>query len=143
VNLSPHFSLAELTLSETAGRKGIDNNPGPEALANLRRLATVLEDVRTLAGKPINISSGFRAPAVNNAVGGASNSAHVQGLAADINVPGMTPAALARLIEGSSIRFDQLILEFDRWVHIGLSNTAPRGQLLTIRTSTGYMSGIV
>ncbi len=143
MKLSEHFTIDELTLSETAARKGIDNTPSPEVLANLKRLASTLEDIRALLGRPITISSGYRSPAVNAEVGGAANSAHVLGLAADINCPGMTPAALAAIIKSSSIRFDQLILEFDRWVHVGLSESAPRLQLLTIRTGTGYMKGIV
>lgn len=143
MNLSSNFTLAELTLSQTAARLNLDNSPSPEALANLKRVATLLEQIRTLVGKPVLVSSGYRSPAVNKAVGGAANSAHVLGLAADINCPGVTPAALAHLIKCSSIRFDQLILEYDRWVHIGLSEKAPRNELLTIRTGTGYMKGIV
>lgn len=143
MKLSEHFTLDEMTLSETAARNGLDNTPGLEALANLKKVAAVLEQIRALVGKPVAISSGYRSPAVNKAVGGSNTSAHVKGLAADINVPGMKPAALAAIIKTSNIPFDQLILEFDRWVHIGLSNTSPRGELLTIRTGTGYMKGIV
>lgn len=143
MKLSEHFTLDELTLSETAARKGIDNTPNQEEMNNLKRLAHMLEEVRAIVGKPITISSGYRSPAVNKAVGGSASSSHMSGLAADINCPGMTPAALAAVIKSSSIRFDQLILEFDRWVHVGLSESAPRLQLLTIRTGTGYMKGIV
>jgi len=143
MNLTDHFTLDELTISETAARQNIDNTPSPEVLANLKRLAATLEDVRALVGKPIVVSSGYRSPAVNKAVGGSVSSAHMTGLAADINCPGIKPAALAKLIKASGIVFDQLILEYDRWVHIGLSAKAPRGQLLTIRAGTGYMQGLV
>ena len=142
MNLSPHFTLDELTLSQTAARRGIDNTPYPQELENLKKLAEVLERVRALVGKPIIVSSGFRNEAVNRAVGGSKTSAHMSGLAADINCPGVSPAALAHIIKSSSIEFDQLILEFDRWVHIGLADK-PRMQLLTIRSGTGYMKGIV
>lgn len=142
-HLSPHFTLNELTVSETGARRGLDNTPGPEELANLRRIANLLEQVRALTGKPIIVNSGYRSPAVNKAVGGSPTSAHMTGLAADINCPGIKPAALAAIIKCSTIQFDQLILEYDSWVHIGLSSKAPRGQLLTIRSGTGYMQGLV
>lgn len=143
MKLSEHFTLDELTLSETAARKGIANLPGPAELANLRRIANLLEQVRSLVQRPIVVTSGYRAPEVNKLVGGSATSAHVKGLAADINCPGIKPAALAAIIKTSNIQFDQLILEFDRWVHIGLSEKAPRMELLTIRNGTGYMKGIV
>lgn len=141
--LSQHFSLEEMTLSQEAARKGLSNQPTPRALENLKRITATLEEIRTLVGKPINISSGYRSPAVNAAVGGAAKSAHVLGLAADINVGGLTPQALARIIRASGIKYDQLILEFDRWVHIGLDENQCRNQCLTIRTGTGYLPGIV
>lgn len=143
MKLSEHFSLDEMTLSETAARKGLDNTPDKETIENLRKLAALLEQVRALVGKPIMVSSGYRSPEVNKAVGGSKTSAHVKGLAADINVPSVKPAALAAIIKTSDIKFDQLILEFDRWVHIGLRDGSPRMELLTIRTGTGYMKGIV
>lgn len=143
MNISQHFTLEELTHSQTAARRGIDNRPPESVLVNLRDvLCPGLEQVRALLGKPILISSGYRSPEVNRAVGGSRTSAHMTGLAADINCPGLTPAALAHIIKASDIEFDQLILEFDSWVHFGLADK-PRGQLLTIRSGTGYMKGIV
>lgn len=143
MNLSEHFTQAELTISETAARQGVDNTPDAHVLQNLKTLAATLEQVRSLVGKPVNVTSGYRSPAVNKLVGGAVNSAHMSGLAADINVNGYTPRQLAMLIRDSNIMYDQLILEYDRWVHIGLSDEAPRRQALTIRNGTGYMKGIV
>jgi zinc D-Ala-D-Ala carboxypeptidase len=143
MNLSEHFTQAELTISETAARRGINNTPDAKILANLKRLAGVLEQVRSMVGKPVNVTSGYRSPAVNKAIGGAVNSAHMYGLAADINVNGWTPKQLAVLIRDSNLQFDQVILEYDNWVHIGLSEDPPRNELLTIRTGTGYMKGIV
>jgi zinc D-Ala-D-Ala carboxypeptidase len=133
--LSLHFTLDELTESQTAARQGLNNTPPPAERRNLERLAESLEAIRAAAGKSIRISSGYRSPAVNKA--------HVKGLAADINVPGMSPKELAMLVAGLPLSFDQIILEFDSWVHIGLSDEPARNQLLTIRKGTGYLEGIV
>ena len=145
MKLSPHFSLAELVSSQVATRKGIDNAPAPAIVANLTRLAALLEQVRALVGAPIAISSGYRSPALNKAVGGAANSAHVLGLAADISTAKLAPKALALLIRQSGLDFDQLIYE-GTWVHIGLSTGALRRQVLTAKFAGGsvsYVAGIV
>jgi zinc D-Ala-D-Ala carboxypeptidase len=148
MQLSPHFTLSELTVSETAARKGLNNVPAAKELANLARLAGVLEQVRALVGRPIVVTSGYRSKAVNKAIGGAVNSAHLSGLGADINCPPLTSKQFAQKIASSGVQYDQLILEFPDgagggWVHIGLSEGAPRRQELTIRKGTGYMEGIV
>lgn len=143
MKLTTHFTLEEFTFSETAARHDIDNTPDAKTIANLKRVATVLEQVRATVNRPIMISSGYRSPAVNKAVGGSRSSAHMLGLAADIRASGMTPRELAEAIKNYGVRFDQLILEFDRWVHIGLSEEEPRNQVLTIRSGTGYMQGLV
>lgn len=145
MSLSPHFSLAELIASQVATRKGIDNTPAPAIVANLTRLAALLEQVRELVGAPITVSSGYRSPALNRAVGGAASSSHVLGLAADISTAKLAPRALALLIRQSSIVFDQLIYE-GTWVHIALSAGAPRRQVLTAKFGGGavsYVAGIV
>ena len=145
MNLTEHFSLAELVASQVATRKGIDNKPGPAIVTNLTRLAALLEQVRVLVGVPITVSSGYRSPALNKAVGGAASSAHVLGLAADISTAKLAPKALALLIRQSAIVFDQLIYE-GTWVHIGLSAGAPRRQVLTAKFAGGgvsYVTGIV
>ena len=145
MQLSKNFSLAELTASQVATRKGIDNAPAPAIVANLTRLAALLEQVRALVGGPITVSSGYRSPALNKAVSGAANSAHVLGLAADISTAKLTPKALALLIWQSGIIFDQLIYE-GTWVHIALSAGAPRRQVLTAKFAGGgvtYVAGIV
>uniref|UniRef100_UPI00262D5907 D-Ala-D-Ala carboxypeptidase family metallohydrolase n=1 Tax=Janthinobacterium sp. TaxID=1871054 RepID=UPI00262D5907 len=139
------FSLAELVGSQVATRKGIDNTPTPAVVANLTRLAALLEQVRALVGAPITVSSGYRSPALNRAVGGAASSAHVLGLAADISTAKLAPKALALLIRQSDIAFDQLIYE-GTWVHIALSASAPRRQVLTAKLAGGgvsYVAGIV
>lgn len=81
--LTPHFTLEELTASETARRIGIDNAPSAEHLANLHRLAAALEVARDIIGAPLVIHSGFRSKTLNRAVGGAPSSDHLEGLAAD------------------------------------------------------------
>lgn len=145
MQLTEHFTLAELCNSQAAARNRLDNRPGDKEIANLKRLAELLEQIRKLVGKPINVSSAYRSPAVNKAVGGSKTSAHMKGLAADITVSGMTAKALATLISMSKIEFDQLILEGNSWVHIGLSETKPRRQLLTATFVIGgvtYSQGI-
>lgn len=145
MQLSKNFSLTELVASQVATRKGIDNTPAPAIVANLTRLAALLEQVRALVGAPIIISSGYRSPALNKAVSGAANSAHVLGLAADISTAKLAPKALALLIRQSDIAFDQLIYE-GTWVHIGLAVGALRRQVLTAKFAGGgvsYVAGIV
>jgi hypothetical protein len=135
-NLTPHFTLDELTASETAERNGWDNSPNDAELANLTRLADLLEQVKVvLGGKPIMISSGLRTKKVNDAVGSKDTSQHRLGCAADFRVPGMTPDQVVKAITLSGISYDQVISEFGRWTHISVPNTvdvAPRKQALTI-----------
>jgi hypothetical protein len=136
MNLTPHFTLEELTASETAERNGWDNSPNDQELANLTRLADFLEQVKVvLNGKPIMISSGLRTKKVNDAVGSRDTSQHRIGCAADFRVPGMTPDQVVKAIVASGIGYDQVIREFDRWTHIGVPNsvdTSPRRQALII-----------
>lgn len=135
MQLSEHFSLAELTTSEIAARKGLDNLPTEIALQNLSRLAEKLEEVRKVLGKPIMINSAYRSHEVNSAVGGVKTSQHCVGCAADIRVPSMTPDEVVNAIIASKIQYDQLIREFDSWTHISIPNTVdatPRNQTLII-----------
>ncbi|WP_422099110.1 D-Ala-D-Ala carboxypeptidase family metallohydrolase [Variovorax sp.] len=147
--LSTHFSLAELTASQTAARNGLKNEPGPDALANLRRLAVVLEDVRTaLLQAPMLVSSGFRSANVNALVGGAADSAHKDGRAADFTAPRFgSPRDVCQRIVDAGITFDQLIYE-GTWVHIGIARVGeqPRRQVLTAifanKQPTRYVGGL-
>jgi uncharacterized protein YcbK (DUF882 family) len=136
MNLTAHFTLEELTASETADRNGWDNSPNDQELANLVRLAEFLEQVKeVLAGKPIMISSGLRTKKVNDAVGSKDTSQHRIGCAADFKVPGMTPDDVVKAIVASGIGYDQIIREFDRWTHISIPNSinfSPRAQALII-----------
>jgi uncharacterized protein YcbK (DUF882 family) len=136
MQLTPHFTLDELTASETAERNGWDNSPNDAELANLTRLADFLEQVKVvMGGKPIMISSGLRTKKVNDAVGSKDTSQHRTGCAADFKVPGMTPDEVVRKIIASGIGYDQVISEFGRWVHISVpssEDTSPRKQALVI-----------
>lgn len=143
--LTEHFTLEEMTISQTAARAGIDNTPSAAIVRNLRQTCEMLEAVRTtLGGAPILISSGYRSPALNKAVGGSKNSAHLEGLAADFTAPAFgTPFQIARAIAASSLAYDQLIHEFGVWVHLGLRQGAlPRRENLSIFTGTGYLPGL-
>jgi hypothetical protein len=142
--ITPHFSLEELTASETAERNGWDNNPNGYERENLARLADLLEQVKVvLGGKPIMINSAFRSKQVNDAVGSKDTSQHRIGCAADIRVPGMTPDQVVKAVIISGINFDQIIREFDRWTHISVPNTvdtpARRQALIIDKSGTrGY-----
>jgi len=142
MNLSTHFTLDEMTVSQEAARRGIDNTPSLEIVDNLRWTASLLEEVRELLGVSIIVTSGYRSPKANAAIGGAKNSQHVRGFAADIIAPDFgDPYQVAKAISESSIRYDQLINEFGRWVHISVSE-APRRQDLSVFRPGEYQSGI-
>ncbi len=147
MQLSEHFSLQALIASETAVRMGIDNRPPPELMANLRALAAGLEEVRAALGdRTIHVSSGFRCIALNSAVGGAKESRHMRGLAADILCPQFgPPLAVCRAILAANIEADQIIHEFGKWCHVSFAapGDAPRRQLLTIASAAlGYSEGL-
>jgi hypothetical protein len=147
MRLSPNFTLAQLIRSETAERLGIDNHPGPDHVANLARLAAMMEQVLQILEHDVAINSGYRCPALNTAVGGAPLSRHTLGLAIDFTCAGFgQPLKVARAIAASPIPFDQVIHEYGRWVHLGLASDhdTPRRQLLTICSSAGgYVDGLV
>lgn len=130
MNLTTHFTLEELTASSTGERFGLDNTADTDTQRRLLCCAMGLEKVRALLGSPLFIDSGYRSPAVNKAVGGVPDSAHVQGYAADFKCPGYgTPLMIARAIAGSDIYYDQCIQE-GSWVHISF-DPRMRHQALT------------
>lgn len=147
MKLSAHFTLAEFLESDSAARYGIDMTPPPAVQASLKALAVnVLDKVRDRAGCPIIITSGFRPPALNRKIGGASSSQHVLGEAADIKATAMKPLALCQLIVAAKIPFDQLIYEFGNWTHISYRAGRLRGQVLTAKKVGGktvYLPGLV
>ena len=134
--LTPHFTLEELTHTD---HRELDNTPNSSEINNLKRLAEMLEEVKTLlGGKPIMVNSAFRSAQVNAAVGSKDTSQHRVGCAADIRVPGLTPDQVVQAIKNSPIQFDQLIREFDSWTHISIPNSpsgTPRKQVLIIDRS--------
>ena len=138
--LTPHFSLDELTVSQEAVRRGIDNDPPERVIENLRKLARALENVRTLLSSfPLLVSSGYRSPELNEAVKGSKNSAHLKGLAADFICPSYgSPREVALAISRSSLIYDQVIHE-GRWVHFGLADQ-PRQEVLTAHFEGGRVS---
>jgi hypothetical protein len=148
--ITDHFTLEELTISEVAARRGLSNEPPPELLPNLQRVADLLELVRVrLNYQQVIVHSAYRAPEVNEAVGGVKTSAHCKALAADIVAPGYgCPSSVATAIRDTPdlmAVIDQLILEYG-WVHVGLADDGkePRHQLLTKRSAAApYEVGIV
>ena len=138
MKLSPNFTLEELTHSETAERQGLDNTPNEDVKANLVRLARFLEEVRAILKRPIMVNSAYRSPKVNEAIGSKPTSQHCNGCAADIKVPGLTPNDIVKELLKTNLEYDQLIREFDSWVHISIPNKfadKPRRQVLIIDKS--------
>jgi len=139
MKLTEHFTLEELIASDIAARHGIDNIPSsPLIISNLKSLAEGLEDVRKLLGKPITINSGYRSLMVNSLLGSKPSSQHTKGLAADFICPAFgSPKDIIKKIVSSDIKYDQVILEFDRWIHISFCEEGykPRKQTLIIDSS--------
>jgi len=136
MNLTANFTLEELTRSDAAARNGWDNTPNEAEIENLKRLAMLLQQVKTaVGGKAVMINSGFRNKQVNDSVGSKDTSQHRLGCAADLRIPGMTPRQVVEACIAANVPFDQIILEFDSWTHISVPNTPdakPRSQKLII-----------
>jgi uncharacterized protein YcbK (DUF882 family) len=139
--LSEHFVLEEFVGSQTAARRGIDNTPSAEIVANLVVLCNqILEPARVALG-PLHISSGYRSFALNAAVGGSKTSAHMLGYAADVIPLAVRKLEFAKWVK-ANCRFDQIILEYGTltepaWIHVS-SGPRSRGQVLRILKATGY-----
>lgn len=134
MQLSKNFTLDELTHSEVALRNGWDNTPPPAVVDNLVRLAKFLEQVRKVTG-PLVINSAYRCKLVNDSVGSKETSQHRMGCAADIKSSTYSPRDIMKMVIDSEIQYDQMILEYNSWVHISIPNNAnetPRGQTLII-----------
>ena len=153
MNLSPNFSLHELTKSETALRLDLDNTPDEQATENLRLLCEkVLQPVRDHYGKGVKVNSAYRSPESNAAVGGSKTSDHCKGMAADIEIPGVANADLAQFIM-DNLEYTQLILEFytpgipdSGWVHVSYDPANLKKQELTatkVAGKTTYLNGLV
>lgn len=125
MKLSEHFTLEEFTFSQTAVRFGIDNTPSQAVIKNMTNLCEyILEPIRRRIDKPLFISSGYRSPALNRAIKGAKNSQHITGHAADISVSGMSTEELYQWVKKSHLYYDQIINEFNSWVHVSFSSIA-------------------
>jgi hypothetical protein len=122
MKLSEHFTLEELIYSDIAKRHSLDNSPDKFIISNLVRVAALLEDVRALFNQPIRINSGYRSITVNSLLGSKPTSQHCKGCAADIHIDGLTPDQIVKKIIKSDIQYDQVIKEFDSWVHISIPN---------------------
>jgi len=136
MRLTEHFTLAELTESDTALRLGIDNTPPTEIVTRLRTTAEGLERIRKLLGQPVIVTSGYRCLALNRAIGSRDTSQHVRGEAADFRCPNYgAPAQVARFLKSVAVDLDvdQLILEYppNGWCHVSFSER-PRHALMTI-----------
>lgn len=141
---SPHFSRVELLASEAAARRNISNVPSPAIEKNLERLCKdFLEPIRARFG-PIRVTSGYRCSALNAVIGGSATSAHVDGRAADIQLhdPTFFLSDVMRWLKQGGLPFDQAILEYGGWVHLGIAKEGvePRRRLLMIFSGTGYMN---
>ena len=152
MNLSPNFTLSEMTKSEAALRHDIDNTPNEEQIQALMVLAqNVLQPVRDHFKKGVKGNSGFRAPAVNQAVGGSPTSDHCKGQAADIEIPGVSNYELAKWIV-DNLKFTQVILEFytqgvpdSGWVHVSYDPSKLKNEALTAVKKDGrtvYLTGL-
>lgn len=148
MKLTPHFTLAELTASNKARERGIDNQPPPELVPRLVLLAEMLERVRATLDVPITVTSGYRCPPLNIAVGGATSSDHTQGHAADIVAPGYgTPYQIARLLAPlvATLGIGQLILEGikgKQWVHVSTHTPEKAVNRIITITDAGARAGI-
>jgi hypothetical protein len=147
MKLTKHFTLEELTRSDIAERHSLDNTPSKDIIPNLIRVAELLEDVRALFNKPIIINSGYRSVAVNSLLGSKPTSQHCIGCAADIRIKGLTPDQIVSKIVKSDIQYDQVIREFDSWVHISIPKTqghiARKNALIIDKNGTRNYDGSV
>lgn len=126
-----NFKMSELIYSETAIKNNINNMPDINSLDNLLNLIYYcLQPARELLGAPMIITSGYRNPLVNRLVGGVNSSQHTKGQAADFTVSGITPSQIISIIKTSKIEFDQLVNEYDKWVHISYNKGKNRREVL-------------
>ncbi len=152
MKLTANFTLNELTQSETALRKGLDNAPTQDVISALQTLAVnVLQPVREHYGRGVKVNSGYRSPEVNASVGGSKTSDHCKGQAADIEIPGVANKELALYIR-DNLEYTQLILEAytegvpdSGWVHVSYDPTNLKKQVMTAKFVNGkavYSNGI-
>ncbi len=142
MQLSEHFSLEEGTYSETAIRMHIENQPSEAQLQNMKKAAESLELVRELTGA-IRVNSWLRLPAVNEAVGGSKVSSHMDGWAIDCSSSKHTPYEMCQLVKKAGIKFDQMIHEYGRWMHISFAPQMRQQELTIFKPEGKYKAGIL
>lgn len=127
-----NFTMSELLYSDTAKKYGIKNMPKtPEVFDNLLLLITeCLQPLREYVNKPIIITSGYRSQLLNQQIGGVDTSQHCKGQAADFIIKGMSIAEIIEAVKRSGIEYDQLINEYNQWVHISYNKSKNRKQTL-------------
>ncbi|HTU67764.1 MAG TPA: D-Ala-D-Ala carboxypeptidase family metallohydrolase [Steroidobacteraceae bacterium] len=135
MQLSRFFTLEEMTHSDTAVRRGIANQPDADATNNLKTLCTaVLDPLRDAVGTAINVSSGYRGPELNAAIGGATKSQHMEGKAADLQSRVISILELFKTVIRNGLPYDQVIYEAKdsktKWVHVSHDPARARGQIL-------------
>ena len=146
MQLTEHFTLDEFTRSTIGERAKINNFVPAPLMPNIKLTASKLECVRKVLGFPIIITSGYRCPALNTRVGGASTSAHTKGLAVDFHSSYGTPKEICQRLIDAGVQFDKLIQEHNQWVHIGFSPSNNRQIVLTAIKQGGktvYVNGLV
>lgn len=139
--MGKYFNVRELTKSETAKEKGIDNTPNKEQINNLENLIKVLDIIREAWGKPISVNSGFRCPELNVAVKGSKTSWHLKGMAADIRCSDNLGLwnLIVKLQKESKIHFTELINEKadskgnPTWIHIAVNPSNLKNQIKFIK----------
>ena len=145
MKLTENFSLNELTKSQTAERKGIDNTPSTEHQENLKSLCEmILQPIRDHFGQVVSVSSGYRSPELCVAIGSSTQSQHAKGQASDFEIFGVSNKELADYID-QNLDYDQLILEYWKgedepnsgWVHCSFNTQGNRKQYLRAYKENG------
>lgn len=134
MNMSENFSLEELTFSQTAARDGINNRPGEREITALRELCkNILQPLRNAVGHPLTVTSGYRSPRLNRAIGGSETSQHMEGRAADLVCFSMPAKKLFKTVLELKLPFDQLIYEGGKqsiWVHVSFDASRDRRMIM-------------
>jgi len=142
MNLSPHFSYAEFTHSDTALRLGIVNDLPLELIHNAQATAAMMERIREFLGVPLTVTSGYRCHLLNKTIGSKDTSDHVRALACDFIVPGVSAFSIAKRLDVDKLQIGQLIYEFESWIHVAVPYPDKvLNRILTVNKD-GYSVGV-